>query len=94
MAKKLKKTAKEIERLSGLYKSDNQSIGVSPIETIDNASGILATAHAKKHAIIRHDLISLLIIAFIMLVALFALNYFVDNTSLGATLTNIIGKLI
>lgn len=95
MAKKFKKTAREIERLSGLYQHTSQPIGMATVTaTAGGASGILATAHTKKHAIIRHDLITLLIVAFVMLVALFALNYFVDNTSLGTTLTNLISKVI
>lgn len=95
MAKKIKKSAREIERLSGLYQQTSQPIGMAAVTaTGDGASGILATAHTKKHAIIRHDLITLLIVGVVMLVALFALNYFVDNTSLGPKLTGLISKII
>lgn len=98
MAKKFKKTAKEIQRLSGLYQQTSQPIGVaSPI--IDMASGqaaegTLAAAHNQKHAIIRRDLITLLIVAILMLAALFALNYLVDNTVVGTWLTKVVGKII
>jgi len=98
MAKKFKKTAKEIQRLSGLYQQTSQPIGVAtPI--IDSASGqaaegTLAAAHNQKHAIIRRDLITLLIVAAIMLVALFALNYLVDNTAVGTWLNQMVSKFI
>ncbi|HCR42294.1 TPA: hypothetical protein DIV45_02990 [Patescibacteria group bacterium] len=98
MAKKFKKTAKEIERLSGLYKHTSQPIGVaSPIvNTVSGqaAEGTLAAAHNQKHIIIRHDLITLLIVAAIMLVALFALNYAVDHTIVGTWLNQVVSKFI
>ncbi|MFA5967611.1 MAG: hypothetical protein WC805_03855 [Patescibacteria group bacterium] len=99
MAKKFKKTAKEIERLSGLYQQTNQHIGMSatPIASAISGSaaeGTLAAAHNQKHAIIRHDLITLLIVAVIMLVALFALNYAVDHTIVGTWLNQVVSKFI
>jgi len=104
MAKKFKKTAKEIQRLSGLYQQTSQPIGVSvtpaPVAAITPAAGevpavgTLAAAHVRKHAMIRHDLITLLIVAALMLAALFALNYLVDHTILGAWLTQAVGKVI
>ncbi len=98
MAKKFKKTAKEIERLSGLYQHTSQPIGVAtPIINVVSgqaAEGTLAAAHNQKHAIIRHDLITLLIVAVIMLVALFALNYAVDHTIVGIWLNQVVSKFI
>ena len=98
MAKKFKRTAKEIQRLSGLYQQTSQHIGVAaPVINIASgqaAEGTLAAAHNQKHAIIRHDLITLLIVAAIMLVALFALNYAVDHTIVGTWLNQAVSKFI
>lgn len=103
MGKKFKKTAKELQRLSSLYQSTNQQpIGVAPVSVTvaapganeEPAVGTLAAAHMQKHAIIRRDLITLLIVALLMLAALFALNYLVDNTIVGTWLTQVVGKII
>ena len=102
MAKKFKKTAKEIQRLSGLYQQTSQPIGMPsvPVASAVGANpasmavGTLASAHAQKHAIIRRDLISLLIVASIMLIILFALNYLIDHTSLEGILTQMVGRII
>ncbi len=99
MAKKFKKAAKELQRLSSLYQQTSQPIGVLQTPTAQEMAGdvqigTLAAAHAQKHAIIRHDLITLLIVAVIMLVALFALNYLVDNTAVGTWLHQAIAKFI
>lgn len=99
MAKKFKKTAKEIQRLSGLYQQTNQPIGVAVAPVVDPVSGqaaegTLAAAHNQKHAIIRRDLITLLVVAVIMLMALFALNYLVDNTAVGTWLNQVVSKII
>ena len=94
MAKKFKKTAKEIERLSGLYQHTSQPIGVASAISGSVAEGTLAAAHMQKHAIIRRDLITLLIVAVIMLVALFALNYAVDHTIVGTWLNQVVSKFI
>lgn len=99
MAKKFKKTAKEIQRLSGLYQQTNQAIGAAAVPMVNPTSGqaiegTLAAAHMQKHAVIRHDLITLLIVAVIMLAALFALNYTVDHTHFGDLLTAAVGKLV
>lgn len=99
MAKKFKKTAKEIERLSGLYKQTSQHIGVTAVPVVDPVSGqaaegTFAAAHMQKHAIIRHDLMTLLIVAAIMLVALFALNYAVDHTIVGTWLNQVVSRFI
>jgi len=98
MAKKFKKTAREIQRLSGLYQKPNQQIGVA-VPVINIASGqavegTFAAAHMQKHAIIRRDLITLLIVAAIMLVALFGLNYAVDHTIVGTWLHQAVSKII
>ena len=98
MAKKFKKAAKEIQRLSGLYQQTSQPIGVAA-PTINVASGqaaegTLAAAHIQKHAIIRRDLITLLIVAVIMLAALFALNYAVDHTVAGTWLNQVVSRFI
>jgi hypothetical protein len=98
MAKKFKKTAKEIQRLSGLYQHTSQPIGVAtPIIDVASgqvAEGTFAAAHIQKHAIIRRDLITLLIVAVIMLMALFALNYAVDHTVVGTWLNQVVSKFI
>ena len=98
MAKKFKKAAKEIQRLSGLYQQKSQQIGVATpvIDAVSGqaAEGTLAAAHIQKHAIIRRDLITLLIVAAIMVVALFALNYAVDHTIVGTWLNQVVSKFI
>lgn len=102
MAKKFRKTARELQRLSNLYQQQtSQQIGVAPVVVAtatgvadSPAEGTLAAAHMQKHAIIRRDLITLLIVAILMLAALFALNYLVDNTAVGTWLTKVVGKII
>ena len=99
MAKKFKKAAKELQRLSSLYQQTNQPIGVPQTPTAQEMAGdvqvgTLAAAHAQKHAIIRRDLVTLLIVAVIMLVALFALNYAVDHTIVGTWLNQVVSKFI
>jgi len=94
MAKKFKKSVKELERLSGLYKKPVQS-NTSEVPISENqANTPLAIEQMKEQAVIRHDLISLTVVIAIVLIAMFALNYLIDNTALGGILTNAISRVI
>jgi len=94
MAKKFKKSVKELERLSGLYKKPVQS-NISEVSiSQDQTNTPLATKQIKEQMVIRHDLIYLTIVIAIVLIAMFALNYLINNTALGGILTDAISRVI
>ncbi len=98
MAKKNKKH-REIDRLQNLYQAtSNTSSTVEDVKSEtkpDESSEFLAsTKYAAKHITIKKDLMFLAVLIVVMVVLLFALNYFVATTSFGDWIFNLISGII
>src|SRR5680860_1417901 len=104
MGKKHKKQLKELQRLQALHQDANQSDGDFSIETqvttvsVSSVSGTLTESTApsavvsnvQEHGHVKKDLVFLTVLIVVMLAALIALNWAIDNTALGAWLLAIL----
>ena len=94
MAKKFKKSAKEINRLANLYHQPVQTNSGEISVNQQSSNTPLVAEQMKEQAMIRRDLGALAIVIAIVLVAMFALNYLIDNTALGGMLTTTISRIL
>lgn len=94
MAKKFKKSAKELERLANLYQKPTQDNSSEIVSIVDSSGNTQTNIQAKEQMVIKHDLLTLAIVTVVVLLTMFALNYMVDNTAVGTWLNQVVSKLI
>mgnify|MGYP001068818209 CR=1 FL=1 len=98
MSKKIKKAAKELQRLQQMYgntaKPDEQP-KVSIDKEIENTepTGEIAIARLTKYQLIKRDLIFLLILVVIMIAVLIGINYVLASTGLGMVLIKLLARI-
>jgi len=105
MGKKHKKRLKELERLRALHEDAQQTSGDFRIETPIQAQTVgtetplspevpepVAPATVQEHNHVKKDLVFLIILIVVMIAALVALNWAIDNTVLGSWLLTIFGQ--
>jgi len=98
--KNRKKAAKQLKHLQSIYGSySSEKTAYSSVEdnqssvSTGSLSGGLAIGNSK-YAIVKKDLVFLLILIAIIIAILFSLNYLAETTSFGIWMTNLVGKIL
>ena len=82
MSNKAKKTAKEIQRLQDLYQSDDTKESTKQATPVSTDTTTVNAETMSKHAVIKKELVFLVVLIIVMTTLLFAINSWVSKSDL------------
>lgn len=82
MSNKAKKTAKEVQRLQNLYQSDDTTEAVKQVIPTATDTTTVNVETINKHAVIKKELVFLVVLIVVMTTLLFAINLWVSKSNL------------
>lgn len=82
MSNKAKKTAKEVQRLQDLYQSDDAKESAKQESPMSTDTTTVNVETINKHAVIKRELMFLVVLIIVMTTLLFAINSWVSKSNL------------